>query len=214
MDLVIPLKDFILKGILEKPAHSKGLVVFVHGSGSSRFSSRNQFVAKYFNQIGFATLLVDLLTSEEEKADEITRKYRFNIALLAERLILVTKKIREIEPLEIAYFGASTGAAAALIAAVKDEKIFAVISRGGRPDLAEDIVKKVKAPTILIVGEKDQEVIKLNEKVYGLLRCKKKMTIIAHATHLFEEPGCLEQVAKYAGEWLMENLLDGASTTI
>ncbi|MGE3859300.1 MAG: dienelactone hydrolase family protein [Nitrososphaeraceae archaeon] len=187
----------------------KGIVIFAHGSGSSRHSPRNKYVAKVLNDAGFATLLIDLLTSEEEKVDDITREHRFNIQLLATRLLAATDWISQnakYRNLKIGFFGASTGAAAALVAAAeRSEIVYAIVSRGGRPDLADSgILNNIESPTLLIVGEKDEQVIELNEmalKQLTKIEKKKKIVIIPKATHLFEEPGTLEEVAKVASGW-------------
>jgi len=177
------------------------VVAFAHGSGSGRFSPRNNFVARHLQQNGLATLLLDLLTPDE--ADD--RRKVFDIDLLADRLLLAKTWLEE-EPrtrnLGIGYFGASTGAGAALQAAARDPlKIHAVVSRGGRPDLAESYLASVTAPTLLIVGGDDEPVIEMNRSAYDLLTCEKKLIIVPGATHLFEEPGTLEQVADHAGKW-------------
>jgi putative phosphoribosyl transferase len=190
-----------LKAFLSLPNRATKIIVFAHGSGSSRFSPRNQFVASQLSKAGFATLLLDLLTEEESIIDEQTRSYRFNIPLLAKRLKETSKWIASTHHLPIGYFGASTGSAAALIAAAEDEKIFAIVSRGGRPDLALPYLKKVKAPTLFIVGENDKEVLLLNQNAFAALRVEKKLEIIAGATHLFEEKGALETVCKLALSW-------------
>ncbi|MBW2992258.1 dienelactone hydrolase family protein [Candidatus Woesearchaeota archaeon] len=204
----IKIDKVILKGNLEIPKGAKGIIVFAHGSGSSRFSTRNQFVAKELNKAGFATLLMDLLTEEEEVIDEQTAELRFNIPMLAERVVGATKWLKqnkETKELEIGYFGASTGAAAALIAAAEFE-VKAVVSRGGRPDLAMEYLAKVKAPTLLIVGGWDEQVIGMNEEALKKLKAEKKLEIVPEATHLFEEPGKLEEVAKLAAEWFKKYL--------
>jgi len=209
LDIIIPIASN-LKGILSIPEEAKGLILFAHGSGSSRFSSRNQYVAKKLQEAQFATLLFDLLTAEEESVDEYSYEYRFDIPLLAIRLVDVTKwclSEEQLHSLPIAYFGASTGAAAALIAASQlPEMIKAVVSRGGRPDLAEGALNKVKAPTLLIIGGLDTEVIQLNECAFIQLNCPKKMEIVPGATHLFEEPGKLEEVVNLSSEWFVRNL--------
>ena len=187
----------------------KGIVIFAHGSGSSRHSPRNKYVAKVLNDAGIATLLIDLLTSKEEAVDDITREHRFNIQLLAKRLLAATDWISQndkFKALKIGYFGASTGAAAALVAAAeRTSLVYAIVSRGGRPDLAgSEILNRIESPTLLIVGEKDKQVIELNESVLKQLtkiEKKKKIVIIPKATHLFEEPGTLEEVAKVASGW-------------
>jgi pimeloyl-ACP methyl ester carboxylesterase len=196
---------------LEIPEGAKGIVVFVHGSGSSRHSPRNRYVAEELQKRGLGTLLFDLLTAEEERIDMITREFRFNIDLLAKRLSDVTAwllKTEEIKELNIGYFGASTGAAAALIGAGEyPEQVKAVVSRGGRPDLAENALMYVKSPTLFIVGERDTQVIKLNQWAFEKLSVKdKELKIVPGATHLFEEPGTLEEAARLAGEWFTKYL--------
>jgi dienelactone hydrolase len=186
------------------------LVLFAHGSGSSRHSPRNQFVARTLNRAGLGTFLFDLLTPEEEALDIYTREHRFNIGLLAERLVHATKWARQQEEtrdLHIGYFGSSTGGAAALVAAAElPPDIGAVVSRGGRPDLAGDALPRVQAPTLLIVGGNDEVVIDLNEMARDQMRCEVKLEIIPGATHLFEESGTLEQVAKLASDWFSLHL--------
>ncbi len=194
-----------LFGELFVPKGQVGLILFAHGSGSGRHSPRNQFVAKKLQSLGLATLLFDLLTLEEEAIDEQTTELRFNIPFLAKRLISVTDWVMENHKLPIGYFGASTGAAAALMAAA-ERAVGAVVSRGGRPDLAKDALLKVKAPTLLIVGGLDEAVIELNKEALSLFKCTKKMEIVPGATHLFEEAGKLEVVAKLAGEWFIKHL--------
>lgn len=198
-----------LEGSLCIPNESKGLVLFAHGSGSSRFSTRNQFVARFLNQCKIATFLTDLLTTEENKIDEETGTFRFDIKLLSQRLIQLTDWLLQnprTKSLPIGYFGASTGAAAALIAAaLKGTSIFAVVSRGGRPDLARPYLTQVQSPTLLIVGENDPDVIDLNNIAYSLLKCPKNIEIVPEATHLFEEPGCLEKVAKLSADWFLQH---------
>ena len=202
----------IIEGNLTLPnttIDAKGTVIFAHGSGSSRHSSRNQYVAQMLNNAGIATLLIDLLTKEEEKIDDMTREYRFNIRMLARRLLISTDWLLQdpkLRNLNIGYFGASTGAAAALVAASeRTNAISAVVSRGGRPDLAgQEVLNHIQSPTLLIVGENDKQVIQLNEqalKQLGRLERKKKMVIVPGATHLFEEAGALEEVARLAGGW-------------
>jgi putative phosphoribosyl transferase len=189
---------------------AKALILFVHGSGSSRHSPRNQTVARTLNQAGLSTLLFDLLTPEEESVDLYTREYRFNINLLAERLVHATewaKQQRKTQDLRIGYFGSSTGGGAALVAAAElPDEIGAVVSRGGRPDLAGDAVAKVKAPTLLIVGGEDRGVIELNEQASAQMKCECKIDIVPGATHLFEEPGALEKVAKLASDWFLNHV--------
>ncbi len=190
---------------LNVPPEAKGIVLFAHGSGSGRHSPRNQFVAKFLAEEGVGTLLLDLLTKEEEIEDMKTRELRFNIPFLAKRLLDATDhvlQLKEKHHLTIGYFGASTGAAAALIAASeKRNEIKAVVSRGGRPDLAGNALTHIQAPTLLIVGGNDFGVIELNEKAFELLNCKKKLEIVPGATHLFEEAGALEQVSRMAARW-------------
>jgi putative phosphoribosyl transferase len=205
-ELQIPAGRALLSGSLTIPDNSMGLVLFAHGSGSSRHSPRNQFVARTLNRAGLGTLLFDLLTPEEEVLDIQTREHRFNISLLAERLVRATKWARQQDQtrdLRIGYFGSSTGGAAALVAAAEfPDDAGAVVSRGGRPDLAGDALLKVQAPTLLIVGGNDDIVIELNEMARDQMRCEVKLEIIPRATHLFEEAGALEQVANLASDWL------------
>jgi pimeloyl-ACP methyl ester carboxylesterase len=211
-EMKIPAEDAVLNGNMFIPDDAQALVLFAHGSGSSRFSSRNRYVAGYLNDSGLGTLLFDLLTENEERIDQITAALRFDIDLLAERLAIVTgwiKNQEEAGDLEIGYFGASTGAAAALIAAAKlGEEIYAIVSRGGRPDLADNALPKVTAPTLLIVGGNDRQVIELNEIALDGLRkaSEKRLAIVPGATHLFEEPGALEMVAELARDWFIEHL--------
>src|SRR6266704_5352024 len=206
----VPAGRAMLDGNLTIVAQAKGLVLFAHGSGSSRHSPRNQFVASTLNQAGLATLLFDLLTPEEESVDVYTREHRFDIGLLAERLVYATKwakQQKQTKDFRIGYFGSSTGGGAALVAAAElPDDIGAVVSRGGRPDLAGDALPKVKAPTLLIVGGVDHVVIELNEQARDQMRCEVKLEIIPDATHLFEEPGALEQVAKLASDWFLLHL--------
>jgi len=204
--VVITEGKLALEGILGLPAGASGVVVFAHGSGSGRFSPRNNFVARRLQQNGLATLLLDLLTPEEAE----DRRKVFDIDLLADRLLL-SKAWLEGEPktknLRIGYFGASTGAGAALQAAAREPaNINAVVSRGGRPDLAEPYLNRVTAPTLLIVGGYDEPVIEMNQAAYELLTCEKQLIIVPGATHLFEEPGTLEQVAEQAGKWFRHYL--------
>jgi dienelactone hydrolase len=206
----IPIGDFALEGILQIPETADGLVVFVYGSGSSRHSGRNQQVARLLQQDNLATLLFDLLTGEEERVDMVTRHLRFDIDLLASRVIAATDWLVQqpaTQRLAIGYFGASTGAAAALIgAAARPEVVRAVVSRGGRPDLADSILPTVRAPTLLIVGGEDTPVIGMNQHALGALKTEKKLEIIPGATHLFEEPGALEEVARLASHWFQRYL--------
>ena len=197
----------VLFGNLNILENATTLVLFAHGSGSSRHSPRNQFVARTLNNAGLATLLFDLLTQQEEAIDMRTREHRFNIALLAERLVHGTKWAKQQEQtrdLRAGYFGSSTGGAAALVAAAElPQDVGAVVSRGGRPDLAGEALPKVQAPTLLIVGGNDDVVIELNEQARDRMRCEVKLEIVPGATHLFEEPGALEQVAKLASDWFL-----------
>ena len=203
----IPINSLKLEGSLALPKQSLGIVVFAHGSGSSRFSPRNNFVARALHEASLGTLLMDLLTEEEDAVYET----RFNINLLTERLLLATRWLQEqpvTKNLVIGYFGASTGAAAALkAAAAKGSEIGAVVSRGGRPDLAEEALARVQSPTLLIVGGNDHLVIKLNRDAYAELKGKKKLVIVPGATHLFEESGALEEVARLATDWFKQYLI-------
>jgi putative phosphoribosyl transferase len=196
-----------LFGNLHIPGEAAALVLFAHGSGSSRHSPRNQFDAHTLNNAGLATLLFDLLTPEEESIDARNAELRFNIGLLAERLVHATKWAKQQEQtrdLRIGYFGSSTGGGAALVAAAEvPDDVGAVVSRGGRPDLADKALPKVRAPTLLIVGGNDDVVIELNEQARDQMRCEVKLEIIPGATHLFEEPGALEKVAKLASDWFL-----------
>jgi dienelactone hydrolase len=209
-EVQIPAGHAVLSGNLTIPENAMALVLFAHGSGSSRYSPRNQFVARTLNRAGLGTLLFDLLTPEEEALDVHTREHRFNIGLLAKRLVHATNWTRQqdqIRDLRIGYFGSSTGGAAALVAAAElPQEIGAVVSRGGRPDLAGDALPKVQAPTLLIVGGNDDIVIELNEMARDQMRCEVKLEIIPGATHLFEEAGALEHVAKLASDWFSLHL--------
>ena len=203
----IPAGRAMLDGNLTLVDQKKALVLFAHGSGSSRHSPRNQFVARTLNEAGLATLLFDLLTPEEESVDLYSREHRFNIGLLAERLVHATKwakQQKQTADLRVGYFGSSTGGGAALVAAAElPNEIGAVVSRGGRPDLAGEALPKVKAPTLLIVGGEDHVVIELNEQARAQMKCECKIEIVPGATHLFEEPGALEHVAKLASDWFL-----------
>lgn len=201
----------VLEGNLSIPDKASGIVLFVHGSGSSRFSPRNKYVAQTLQDVNIATLLFDLLTKEEEREDMWSGHLRFDIKLLANRLKDATKWIKEnpsTRNLNIGYFGASTGAAAALVAAADNNIVKAIVSRGGRPDLANEALFNVKAPTLLLVGEKDIEVIKLNKDAFENLKevKDKKLIIVPKATHLFEEPGTLEEVSNLALQWFSKFL--------
>jgi len=216
-EIAIPLDEIQLLGSLQLTDGARGIVVFAHGSGSSRFSPRNRFVAGTLNDAGLATLLFDLLTEEEEAVDMITAELRFDIGLLADRLIEVIDWLatyEETRHLKIGCFGASTGAAAALIAAAaRPQSVYAVVSRGGRPDLAERALSQVTAPTLLIVGGYDERVIQLNEQALKNMppSIDNELTIVPRASHLFEEPGTLEEVARLARDWFVKYL--GASAT-
>ena len=209
-EISIPLAGMTLGGELHLPEDAPGIVLFAHGTGSSRHSPRNQYVARVIRQGGLGTLLFDLLTSEEERAEASTGRLRFNIPLLAGRLIEVTRwALGEAAgvPLNAGYFGSSTGAAAALMAAADlGETIGAVVSRGGRPDLAAGALERVTAPTLLIVGGDDTAVLRLNEEACDRLVCEKELRIVAGASHLFEEAGALETVAGMAADWFVRHL--------
>ena len=208
-EVQIPAGRAVLLGNLTIPENAMSLVLFAHGSGSSWHSPRNQFVARTLNHAGLGTLLFDLLTPEEEATDIRTREHRFNIGLLAERLVHATtwaKQQEQTRNLRIGYFGSSTGGGAALVAAADLQDVGAVVSRGGRPDLAGDALPKVQAPTLLIVGGNDDIVIELNEMARDRMRCEVKLEIVPGATHLFEEPGVLEKVAKLASDWFVHHL--------
>ena len=208
--ILVELADVALNGDLSLPADARGLVVFAHGSGSSRHSSRNRAVAEALHQGRLGTLLLDLLTEHEERSDEVTAEFRFDIPLLGERVIAAVDWTAAHEPtsqLPLGLFGASTGAAAALIAAAKrPKKVRAVVSRGGRPDLAADALEAVQAPTLLIVGGRDDVVIELNREAYGRVSATKELQIVPGATHLFEEPGALDRVAQLAKDWFTRHL--------
>jgi len=208
--ILVELADVALNGDLSLPADARGLVVFAHGSGSSRHSSRNRAVAEALHQGRLGTLLLDLLTEHEERSDEVTAEFRFDIPLLGERVIAAVDWTAAHEPtsqLPLGLFGASTGAAAALIAAAKrPKKVRAVVSRGGRPDLAADALEAVRAPTLLIVGGRDDVVIELNREAHGRLSATKELQIVPGATHLFEEPGALDRVAQLARDWFTRHL--------
>ncbi|GAB1544036.1 dienelactone hydrolase family protein [Scytonema sp. NUACC21] len=200
-----------LEGDLRIPEIARGVVLLAHGSGSSRHSPRNHYVAEELNQASFATLLIDLLTLDEEEIDNQTGQLRFNINLLAERLMNATQWLAQnldIQKMKIGYFGASTGAAAALVAAtLQPEGICAIVSRGGRPDLAGASLSNVQAPTLFIVGERDTPVLRMNQEALEQLRVENKLEIVPGATHLFEEPGTLEMVARLSSEWFEQYLV-------
>jgi dienelactone hydrolase len=206
----VPVGNAQLMGKLTVPPLAQGIVVFAHGSGSSRHSPRNHYVAEFLQDVGLATLLFDLLTPEEEVVDRQTRQYRFDIALLTERLMGVTDWLRQ-EPatarLNIGYFGASTGSAATLLAAAAyPDLIQAIVSRGGRPDLAGTALTRIEAPTLLIVGGLDPTVLGLNRLAIQAIQAPKRIEIVPGATHLFEEPGTLEKVAWLASQWFEKYL--------
>jgi putative phosphoribosyl transferase len=206
----VPAGPATLEGDLDVTPEAVGVVLFAHGSGSSRHSPRNRFVARALQDEGLATLLIDLLTPEEEAVDVRTRHLRFDIGLLAERLVGATDWLAA-DPatrgLKVGYFGASTGGGAALVAAAeRPDAVGAVVSRGGRPDLAGPALPRVKAPTLLIVGGHDEPVIAMNREALAQLRCEKRLEIVPGATHLFEEPGTLESVARLAGRWFRDHL--------
>jgi putative phosphoribosyl transferase len=208
--VTVPVGSLMLQGNLSLPEQARGVVLFAHGSGSSRHSPRNRHVARMLNQADLATLLIDLLTLEEEAIDSRMAHLRFDIGLLAERLVAVTDWLAQYPDtrhIRIGYFGASTGAAAALVAAAERPQLLgAVVSRGGRPDLAGPALARVQAPTLLIVGGNDFEVIKLNEAAFAQLRCEKQLVIVPGATHLFEESGTLDAAARLAREWFEHHL--------
>src|SRR5262245_48506357 len=211
----IPDGTELLDADLHVPADARGLVIFAHGSGSSRFSSRNRQVSELLNRGRFATLLLDLLTPAEERIDVRTAEYRFDIPLLGRRVIAATDwavthpTLRE---LPYGYFGASTGAAAALVAAAARPEAAAVVSRGGRPDLAGDALPLVRSPTLLIVGGSDDPVIELNQAAMRRMHAPVELTVVPHATHLFEEPGTLEEVQRLAREWFARYMNASRST--
>ena len=206
----VPAGRVTLEGTMDVPAGASGIVLFAHGSGSSRFSPRNRFVAATLHDAGLATLLLDLLSPSEEEVDEATRQHRFDIGMLADRLIVTIDWLRakpETADLPIGLFGASTGGGAALVAAAeRPVQVAAVVSRGGRPDLAGEALPRVEAPTLLIVGGEDHVVIDLNERARDHMRGEVRLEIVPGATHLFEEPGALERVARLARDWFLQYL--------
>jgi putative phosphoribosyl transferase len=212
-EVSVPLAPLALEGYLGVPEDVQGVVLFAHGSGSGRDSPRNRYVAQELHQAGLATLLIDLLTPEEEEIDLRTRHLRFDIGLLAERLVGATDWLKgnpDTRKLRMGYFGASTGAGAALVAAAeRPEEVGAIVSRGGRPDLAGDALPRVRAPTLLIVGGNDAPVIEMNREATERLRVEKELKIVSGATHLFEEPGALEKVARLASDWFVWYLGSG-----
>src|SRR5213593_1706730 len=205
----IPAGSVTLDGELNVPASAEGLVLFAHGSGSSRHSPRNQFVAQLLRESGLGTLLFDLLTFEEAEADASPGHLPFNIGLLTQRLVCAAHWVTEEDEahhLRLGFFGSSTGGGAALVAAADlGRSVGAVVSRGGRPDLAGNALRRVKCPTLLIVGELDETVRELNAEAYEMLACEKTLKIIRGATHLFEEPGTLEEGARLASNWFLEH---------
>jgi dienelactone hydrolase len=207
----VPVGEVTLEGDLGVPGGARGVVLFAHGSGSSRHSPRNRYVARWLREAGLATLLLDLLTTTEGQVDEPTGHLRFDVGLLAERLTAATDWLAgrtETAALPLGYFGASTGAAAALLAAVgRADRVGAVVSRGGRPDLAGEALRRVQVPTLLIVGGHDFTVLRLNEWALAELGCREKqLAVVPGATHLFEEAGALEEVARLAGDWFTAHL--------
>jgi len=210
LPVLAPVDALNLEGILSVPTAARGVVLFAHGSGSSRHSPRNRYVADILNESGLATLLIDLLTEDEQEVDLQTAHLRFDIPLLAQRLEGITEWLvehPEVQGLELGHFGASTGAAAALVAASElPELVRAVVSRGGRPDLAGPALAAVEAPTLLIVGGADTAVIDLNRRAMAHMQCEKELHIIPGATHLFEEPGALQKVAELARDWFLKKL--------
>jgi putative phosphoribosyl transferase len=208
-EVQIPVRGATLHGNLTMPGNSLGFVLFVHGSGSSRQSPRNRFVADTLNRAGLGTLLFDLLTPDEESVDKYTQEHRFDIALLAERLGLATEWLAQdpvVRDLRIGYFGSSTGGGAALVAAAnRPARVSAIVSRGGRPDLAGSSLPNVRAPTLLIVGSRDEFVIQLNREAMQQMQCEVKLELVTGATHLFSEPGALERVADLAADWFVRH---------
>lgn len=208
--IIVPAGEHVLNGVLDLPPHAGGIVLFAHGSGSSRLSPRNQYVARTLREAGLATLLMDLLTEEEERLDQVAGRFRFDIPHLARRVLAALDWIAadaRCRTLPAGLFGASTGAAAALIAAAeRPEQVQAIVSRGGRPDLAATALPRVRTPTLLIVGEYDREVIVLNREALQLLPGPRELVIVAAATHLFEEAGALEEVARLATAWFLRHL--------
>ena len=209
--VAVPIEGAFLEGRLEIPAGARGVVVFAHGSGSSRRSPRNQIVARHLQAAGLGTMLFDLLTAEEERSDARTGHWRFNISLLAERLVVAARWLQQ-QPAGrgrgLGLFGASTGAAAAIVAAVMlGPVVKAVVSRGGRPDLAGPALPLLSAPTLLIVGSADLEVLELNRGAIAHLTCPHRLSVVPRATHLFDEPGALEEVAELAAKWFKSHLV-------
>ena len=208
-EITFPSGDFTLQGLLAIPASPKGMVIFAHGSGSNHKSSRNGATAGVLHEAGFATLRADLLTAEESAINERTGQYRFDVSTLSERVLAASAfvgTVTEVQMLPLAYYGASTGAAAALTAAAKRKDVYAVVSRGGRPDLAMSCLPDVRAATLLIVGGADVPIIPLNEEALKCLTGEKELAVIPNATHLFEEAGALETVGRLTVEWLTRYL--------
>ena len=213
-DVQLRASGVVIQGTFAVPPEPVGIVLFAHGSGSGRFSTRNRFVADVLRQGALATLLVDLLTSEEDAVDQLTREFRFDIPRLADRLIGAIDWLGE-QPeaatLPVGLFGASTGGGAALIASARrPDRVLAVVSRGGRPDLAGDALPAVRAPTLLIVGGDDRSVIELNRQAMAFMKARVELEIVPGATHLFEEPGTLEEVARLARDWFLNHLRSDA----
>jgi putative phosphoribosyl transferase len=211
VEVKIPINEIsAINGNLTTPQGANAVVVFAHGSGSGRFSPRNQYVAKVFNQAGIATLLIDLLTPEEEEIDVVTTEYRFNIELLAQRLVTATQWLKQdlkTSAMTFGFFGASTGAAAALIGAAKlPDIVKAVVSRGGRPDLAGNFLEQVESPTLFLVGGLDEVVLDLNRQAMAQMSAETRLVVVEGATHLFEEQGKLEEVAKLSSDWFVRHL--------
>jgi dienelactone hydrolase len=208
--VAVPSGSVTLEGTLGVPDGATGVVLFAHGSGSSRFSPRNRYVARVLRDAGIGTLLLDLLSLEEEEVDVVTRQHRFDIRMLADRLVATIDWLAgesATRSLPVGLFGASTGAGAALVAAAeRPDRVAAVVSRGGRPDLAGDALARVQAPTLLLVGERDDVVIRLNQIAEARMRAEVRLVVIPGATHLFEEPGALEQVAAAARDWFLLHL--------
>lgn len=210
-DVIIRGEGVRLDGILSVPEFAKGIVLFAHGAGSNRFSPRNQYVAESLLECGFATLLVNLLTQQEQRRDAVTGKLRLHVPLMAGRIDLVTDWIEadpQLGSLDIAYFGSGTGAAAAALAAVQRPlTIKAILCRGGRLDLAMPVMADLKAPTLLMVGERDDLVLRRNVTAVRKMQCEKKLVVIPRASHLFEEPGALDEVVRHSAQWLREQFL-------
>ncbi len=205
-----------LQGLLSKPRGASAVVLFAHGSGSGRLSPRNSFVAERLQEARLGTLLFDLLTEEEERFDALTAELRFDISLLTARLSAATEwalRTPQLHGLAVAYFGASTGAAAALAAAARIPQVTAVVSRGGRPDLAGPALSQVRAATLLIVGGSDPEVLALNQEAIRQLRCEAELAVVPRATHLFVEPGALERVASLASAWFVRHARRGSGSS-